>query len=209
MIKNFNSKPLQILIIIFSIGLINPSDSIFAQDNGSVGFSYTINKADTQVAKNSVIDFSEQELLSLPGKTVKDNEVKSLINQREFSWDVTRDTIAKQNMDIKPNYYIQKTYFNYKKGFAMIFNADTLFRIVLYNNYQERPYRIWMKYNGKLPYKLDFDMKRVFVERLLGKPDFVGSKSLTVGYLDRHLIITYNDADPESGIINSITIEKK
>lgn len=196
------------LIIIFFISLIIQPSNIFAQDGG-VGFTYTINKADTTPIKTSVIDFSEQELLYLPGKSVKDNEVKSLINQKEFYWDVVRDTVASQNPDVKPGYSIQKTYYNYKKGFAMIIESDTLKRIVLYNDYEERPYRIWKKYTGKLPYKLDFDLKRVFVERLLGKPDEVGSKAETVIYLNRHLFITYFGADPESAIITSITIEKK
>jgi len=207
--NNIVSKSFQKLIAVLFFSLIIQSNNIFAQENGGVGISYTVNKSDTGHVKTSVIDLSEQELLSLPGKMVKDNDIKALINQKEFSWDVTRDTVAKPDVDAKPNYYIQKTYFNYRKGFAMIFNADTLFRIVLYNNYEERPYRIWKMYTGKLPYQLDFDTKRVFVERLLGKPDFTGSKNLTVGYLARNLIITYSDADPESGIIISITIEKK
>jgi hypothetical protein len=206
--KNIVSKSFQMLIIVFFIGLLIQSNTIFAQENGSVGFTYTINKADTTPVKTSVIDFSEQELLSLPGKSVKDNEVKSLINQKEFYWDVVRDTIA-SNPDIKPGYRIQKTYYNYKKGFAMVIDADTLKKIILYNDYEERPYRIWKKYTGKLPYKLDFDLKRVFVERLLGKPDMIGSKAETVIYLNRHLFITYFGADPESAIITSITIEKK
>jgi hypothetical protein len=207
--KKVFSKSFQKLIIALFIGLSIQTTKISAQDGG-VGISYTINKADTNApsARTSVIEFPEQVLLSLPGRTVRDNDVKSLINQKEFYWDVTKDTIPYQKDTIK-HYFIQKTYFNYKEGFEMIMDADTLKWIVLYNNYEEKPSKIWKRYKGKLPYKLDFDLRRVFVERLLGKPDFVGSKGLTVGYLDRHLIITYNDADPESGIIDSITIEKK
>ena len=202
------SKSFQNLFVVLFIGLSLQSNPYYAQ-NGNVGFTYTINKADTPAVKNTTMNLSEQTLLSLPGKSIHDNDVKSIINHNAFYWDVTKDTIPDGKGNDGKHYYIQKTYFNYKLGFEMIFNSDTVFRVVLYNNYEERPYRIWKKYDGILPYKLDFDLRRVFVERLLGKPDFVGSKSLTVGYLDRHLIITYNDADPESGIINSITIERK
>jgi hypothetical protein len=136
-------------------------------------FGWMIDKSEAQ-NKNPFLSLTEAQLLSLPGKSIKDSLVQALINCKECYFESNHPHLIRPSESNDSSLYnITMTvgYISIKFGIALGIEKDTICYVTLYNE-RHTEHQFINKYNGILPYGLSFSMKPDSVDNDLSKHCF-------------------------------------
>ena len=147
-------------------------------------FGWMIDKSEAQ-NKNPFLSLTEEQLLSLPGKSIKDSLVQALLNNKNCKWEFeqphysatyfSKDSSRKNSLNL--DFYESRKY-----GFRFEINHDSVSNISLFNyterengnyialdNYRPLNNKKYNKYKGIVPFGLKFSMNPFEVEKKLNE----------------------------------------
>lgn len=165
-------------------------------------FGWMIDKSEAQ-NKNPFLSLTEEQLLSLPGKSIKDSFVQALLNNKECKWDI----IIGGEYIIKSEFQ-DHIYSSYDFGIAITYSNDTIKGVALLNDYKDEfENKLWKHFKGIIPYGLKFSMDDKSVKKKLNKYKCDSSGS-SLTFWDIKMIIFYKGNGINNSIINTFLFVK-
>lgn len=143
----------------------------------NLSFNIELKEIHTSLIKE--IDFRK-----IPGKLINDTAAKILLKKMIGSCYLNKDETLLYDNKI----YNHKTFLCQQEGLKVSTENDTIISLQIYNLHIDDKNK-WSKYEGKLPFKLDFDLTKEEIEKLLGKADEENLEKTLCKYSKQKLII--------------------
>jgi len=157
---------------------------------------------------NPFLSLTEEQLLSLPGKSIHDSLVQALLNCKDCKWEISKSDTTHYYTDIHKIRNQAFTYNSYNFGIAIIYIKDTISIVELASDYKDNSDRMWKHYKGTLPYGLNFSMNIETAKETLSKYSCYSYGRWTL-CLSGSLSIDYNGEDVYKSKIETIQLLKK